>query len=398
MARGGQRLGDERSRLGAVRGVAGDADSGHEMERLPSQLPGDVEELHEARREAEDLRQVLHPRHDDREEVAADVGERVGLAREDAEAISDHGGELLAGLEAEGGAHLGRLVEVDDDEGDELLVALCLGEGHREAIGEQGAVGQTREDVEARERRELLSLAARKGRSAHLAYTYLSGRQFLLPQERYRPPAPLSEARVPSGARPTPTPGSWTQAIAFALGTPSPALGSAADGEVRAAGEVATEHERTAGRGAVAVVTLGRAALQDVSHRAAADAGERGEADRDDGGAGLAQTSLVEASHQHRRQREMVKADIWVVHHTCLVAPWIPDAEHRPANRNLNPSCSLVSDFVIPGFSWTAGGGAAEYFEHHGRSVLAASGDTLHLLVYVDEGREGRLREVPAVK
>ena len=135
-------VGDELPGLLPVLGVVGDPDPGAEVQRLAGELPGAVEELHQADRETEDLGQVAHLRHDDREQVAADVGEGVGLAREQLHVITHHARQLFAGVEPEGGAHLGRLVEVDDDQRGEVLEALRLGDSHLKTVGEQEAVGQ----------------------------------------------------------------------------------------------------------------------------------------------------------------------------------------------------------------------------------------------------------------
>ena len=135
-------VGDELPSLLPVLRVVGDPDSRREVQRLAGELPRAVEELHQADRQAEDLGQVAHLRHDDREQVAADVGEGVGLTREQLQVIAHHARQLLAGVEPEDGAHLGRLVEVDDDQRGAVLVALRLGDRDLESVSQQEAVGQ----------------------------------------------------------------------------------------------------------------------------------------------------------------------------------------------------------------------------------------------------------------
>lgn len=56
-----------------VAGVGGNVDTHarHQVQGLLGELPGAVEELHEARGEAQDLGWVTHPWHNDGERVAA---------------------------------------------------------------------------------------------------------------------------------------------------------------------------------------------------------------------------------------------------------------------------------------------------------------------------------------
>jgi hypothetical protein len=81
--------------------------------------------------------------------------------------LADHAREFVAAVETEGGAYLGRLVEVDDDQGHEVAVASRLGERHFQAIGEQEAVGESGERVVMHQSGELFGRACREGLLRH---------------------------------------------------------------------------------------------------------------------------------------------------------------------------------------------------------------------------------------
>src|SRR5665647_1212561 len=81
--------------------------------------------------------------------------------------LADQAREFVAAVETEGGAYLGGLVQVDDDQGHEVAVASRLGERHFQAIGEQEAVGESGERVVMHQSGELFGRACRESLLRH---------------------------------------------------------------------------------------------------------------------------------------------------------------------------------------------------------------------------------------
>ncbi|MNT28432.1 hypothetical protein D3C72_1641190 [compost metagenome] len=85
--------------------------------------------------------------HDD-EFVAAKAGHGVGFAHAAHQAGGDLGQELVAHVVAQGVVEVFEVIEVDEQQGAEVLGALAGGDGALQAVQQQAAVGQAGEGVE----------------------------------------------------------------------------------------------------------------------------------------------------------------------------------------------------------------------------------------------------------
>ena len=125
----------------------GDADTGVHMQRQTAQLERAVEGLEHLGGHEFGLFHGVEVGDDDRELIAAEAGDGVGLAQNNLQTLRDLLEDVVAGLVTEGVVDLLEPVEVHQQEADRAGAAARRRQGTVEPVGEQRAVGQSGERI-----------------------------------------------------------------------------------------------------------------------------------------------------------------------------------------------------------------------------------------------------------
>ena len=133
---------EQPGRIAAVIGEQRDADAGSSTHGPLVELEGRGEHIKKFACEGRGIGRRLQADLDDSKFVAAKPGESIALADHALQPVGQGAQELVSCRMAERVVHILEVIEIDDHHGDLRRIAAGEGQGLRQAVVEQGAIGQ----------------------------------------------------------------------------------------------------------------------------------------------------------------------------------------------------------------------------------------------------------------